>query len=274
MSIIRNYNSKISGKRINNVVWKADIIGNNIPMRKKVAMIDKQRVNLVSIGDGKEPLMGEESPDSVLDVSHLKGVFSDDDDLTASIRDGRLYLTNGKDTFWFCLLDEHIQEPNYPSNMKLDTEFRTDPKKFAKMYSKDVKDGYAKLVADRDGNGKQYVRAFLYDKNGILKDSVILADSWEGTESVSRYPIDYLRNMDKMKGSVSIRMSTDYPLVANTLNDEVQTEYLLAPRIGRYDDEEPFAYESKQERNWVASHNRKARRDRAPRKRLVSVRRR
>lgn len=261
--VFRSYGQKLTGKRINSVVGKASIVGNRIPMKRQTSMADEDHVNIVCIGDGREPLLGVECPDKMVVLDHLRGVFRDDEVFDASVKDGCLHLTKGKNSYWFHLVDNFDKDVVCPK-LDSDTRFRMDPRKLSKRYGKDVKGGYAKFVADVDSDGHRTVRAFIYDGSDRLVDCILLGTSWTGEASVSRYPMDYIRDMDRLGGEVVIGMSTDYPLVADTLNEDVKVQYLLAPRIG-FQDEDTFHYESEQEEEWVSSHNR-SKRTYAPRK--------
>lgn len=255
MDIMRSLGAKLTGKRINTVSERAGIVSDAIPMKRRASMINKDRVSLVRIGDVKDPILGVECEGKAIDISHLKGVFRNGEVLDASIENGCLFLVKGKDSYWFPLIDYFEGDPVYP-DLKASTEFRMDPRKISDRYGKDLKKGYAKLVADYDDKGGKIVRAYIYTDGQDLKDVVVLAGTWAGEPSVSRFPIDYLKDIDVFGRDVTARMSTDYPIELLT-DDTVGSSYLVAPRIFREDDLDFVERETEKEKAWVESHNRR-----------------
>lgn len=258
MGIMRSFGAKLTGKRINTVVERAGTVSDRVPMRRRASMIDDSRVSIVRIGDGREPVLGIECDDKAIDLAHMRGVFKDGEVLDASIKDGCLYLTKGKDAYWFPLNDYYDAEPGYP-DLKTATAFRIDPRMISDRYGRELKDGYAKLVADLDGNGRRIVRAYIYGPGPHLVDVVTLAGTWEGEPSVSRFPMYRLKDIGAFGKDVGIGMSTDHPLELIT-DDIVDSSYLVAPRLAPFDDEEREEYLTKertQEEGWFKSHNTK-----------------
>lgn len=255
MGMIRSLGAKLTGKRINSVVSRTELIGDRMPMGDTAGMVDEAHVCMLSFGDGDEPVLGVMCPDMNIDITHLKGVFKDGEVLDASVKDGCLVLTKGKDSYRFPLDDRPVSRVKRP-RLDMDTEFSMHPKTLSKMYSKPVHNGYAKLVAGYDRSGAKEVRAFIYDAGGRLMDSVVLAGSWIGEESVSRFPMSYLKDIDAMGRDAKVRMSTDYPMELIT-DEEMPSSYLLAPRVEPTDSDGAFDHEAAQEAEWLASHNRK-----------------
>lgn len=121
-------------------------------------------------------------------------------------------------------------DAKYPE-LDSETEFRMDPRKLSKAYSKELKGGFARLMADYDGNGEKIVRAVVYDKNRQPKGSIVLAGTWTGSPSGSNYPMDYLKDIGRFGNDAEVRMSTDYPMEM-IVDGDVPTRYLLAPVVG------------------------------------------
>ena len=236
MGAIRSLGARLTGKRINTVAERIGTVSGTAPMKKRVSLVDKERVSLISIGDGKEPVFGIDQPDKYIDLSHLKGVFSDGEVLDATVENGCLYLTKGKDAYWFPLDDYYDADAKYP-DLDLETEFRMDPRKLSKAYSKELKNGIARLIADYDENGEKIVRAVIYDKNRQPKGSVILAGTWTGSPSRASYSMDRLKDVGRFGKDVRVRMSTDYPMEM-IADGEVPSRYMLAPVVG-LEEEEP-----------------------------------
>lgn len=258
MGIMRSFGAKLTGKRINTVVERAGTVSDRVPMRRRASMIDDSHVSLVRIGDGREPVLGIECDDKAIDLAHMRGVFKDGEVLDASVENGCLILTKGKDLYRFPLLDYEGTEPVYP-DLKTATAFRIDPRMISDRYGRELKDGYAKLVADYDDKGKRVVRAYIYGPGPHLVDVVTLAGTWTGEPSVSRFPMDYLKDIDAFGRDVRIGMSTDHPLELIT-DDIMDSSYLVAPRLTSFDDEEREEYLTKertQEEGWFKSHNTK-----------------
>lgn len=255
MSVMRSFGAKLSGKRINAVSKRAGTVSDKVPMKKRASIVDKDRISIVCIGDGNEPILGIECEEKAIDLNHMRGVFRDGEILDASVENGYLYLAKGKDTYWFPLTDFYDGEAYYPK-WEASTEFRMDPRKLSDIYGKDLKNGYAKLIADYDDNGEKIVRAFIFTDREELKDSVVLAGTWVGEPSVSRFPMDRLKNIGVFGKDVVARMSTDYPLELVT-DDTVHSSYLIAPRISYAGDDldEIEMKEKEKEGKWVGSHN-------------------
>ncbi len=54
----------------------------------------------------------------------------------------------------------------------------------------------------------------------------------KGGTGRSVYPMDYFHLIAKMmKGKVRIRTKEDYPMIASTEDDDIEIDYLIAPRI-------------------------------------------
>ena len=254
MKFIRSLGQKLTGKRINSVVSKADVVGNRLPMKRQTALVDEERISIITIGDGREPLLGVEVPEKFIDTDHLKGVFDDDEVFDAHMEKGRLVLTKGRNSYRFQLDDVVDNEPRLPQIDEFDTTFILDSSRLPKKYGKDCKGGYVKISAGYDKTGKRIVRAFVYDKQHKLKDCVNLGDTWRGSESESRYAIDRMKNLGKLGDRMEISMSSDYPMFADVREGEVKAVYALAPLIvtdGIPSDEEI------QEEEWLSSHNRR-----------------
>lgn len=254
MRIIRSLGQKLTGKRINSVVSKADMVSNRLPMKRQTALVDDERISIITIGDGREPLLGVEVPDKFIDTDHLKGVFDDDEVFDTRMDNGRLVLTNCRNSYRFPLDYVVDNEPRLPQIEEFDTNFTLDPRRLPKKYGKDCKGGYVKISAGYDKTGKRIVRAFVYDKQHKLKDCVDLGDTWRGSESESRYAIDRMKNLGKLGDRMEISMSSDYPMFADVREGEVKAVYALAPLIvtdGIPSDEEV------QEEEWLSSHNRR-----------------
>lgn len=230
MSRIRSLGARLTGKHINTATERISVVSDKIPMKNRISLVDKGHVCLVKIGDGKEPVFGIDQPEKYIDLNHLKGVFKDGEVLDASVENGRLYLTKGKDAYWFPLADYYDGDAKYP-DLDPETEFRMDPQKLSKAYSKELKGGFARLMADYDENGKKIVRAVVYDKDRQQKGSIILAGTWTGSPSRSNYPMNYLKDIGRFGNDAEVRMSTDYPMEI-IVEGDVPTRYLLAPVVG------------------------------------------
>lgn len=230
MGIMRSFGAKLTGKRINTVVERAGTVSDRVPMRRRASMIDDSRVSIVRIGDGREPVLGIECDDKAIDLAHMRGVFLDGEVLDASVENGCLYLTKGKDAYWFPLNDYYETDAKYPE-LDPETEFRMDPKKLSKAYSKELKGGFARLIADYDESGRRIVRAVVYDKNKQPKGSIVLAGIWTGSPSRANYPMDYLKDIGRFGNDAEVRMSTDHPMEM-IVDGDVPTRYLLAPVVG------------------------------------------
>lgn len=236
MSRIRSLGARLTGRHINTATERISVVSDKMPMKNRISLVDKGHVCLVNIGDGKEPVFGIDEPEKYIDLNHLKGVFKDGEVLDASVEDGRLYLTKGKDAYWFPLDDYYDGDAKYPADLDPETEFRMDPRKLSKAYSKELKGGFARLIADYDENGKKIVRAVVYDKDRQQKGSVILAGTWTGSPSRSNYPMDYLKDIGRFGNDAEVRMSTDYPMEM-IVEGDVPTRYLLAPVVGLEEEE-------------------------------------
>lgn len=230
MSRIRSLGARLTGKHINTAAERISVVSDKIPMKSRISLVDKGRVCLVNIGDGKEPVFGIDQPEKYIDLNHLKGVFRDGEVLDASVENGCLYFTKGKDAYWFPLDDYYEMDAKYP-DLDPETEFRMDPRKLSKAYSKELKGGFARLMADYDESGRKIVRAVVYDKNRQPKGSIILAGTWTGSPSRANYPMDYLKDIGRFGNDAEVRMSTDYPMEM-IVEGDVPTRYLLAPVVG------------------------------------------
>lgn len=153
MKIIRSLGQKLTGKRINSVVSKAGMVDNRLPMKRQTSLVDEDRVSIITIGDGREPLLGVEVFDKFIDTDHLNGVFDDDEVFDAHMDKGRLVLTKGRNNYRFPLDDVVGDEPRLPQIDEFDTSFILDPHRLPKKYGKDCKDGYVKFSAGYDENG-------------------------------------------------------------------------------------------------------------------------
>lgn len=138
--------------------------------------------------------------------------------------------SKGKDAYWFPLDDYYEMDAKYPE-LDPETEFRMDPRKLSKAYSKELKGGFARLIADYDESGKKIVRAVVYDRNRQPKGSIVLAGTWTGSPSRSNYPMDYLKDIGRFGNDAEVRMSTDHPMEM-IVDGDVPTRYLLAPVVG------------------------------------------
>lgn len=230
MSMIRSLGARLTGRHINTATERISVVSDKIPMKNRISLVDKGHVCLVNIGDGKEPVFGIDQPEKYIDLNHLKGVFKDGEVLDASVENGRLYLTKGKDAYWFPLDDYYDGDAKYP-DLEPETEFRMDPRKLSKAYSKELKGGFARLIADYDESGRKIVRAVVYDKDRQQKGSVILAGTWTGSPSRSNYPMDCLKDIGRFGNDAEVCMSTDYPMEM-IVEGDVPTRYLLAPVVG------------------------------------------
>ena len=236
MSRVRSLGARLTGRRMNTAAERISVVSQKVPMKNRISLVDKGRVCMVSMGDGKEPVFGIDQPEKYIDLDHLKGVFKDGEVLDASIENGCLYLTKGKDAYWFPLDDYYGSEAKYPE-LDPETEFRMDPRKLSKAYSKELKGGFARLIADYDESGRRIVRTVVYDRNRQLKGSFVLAGTWTGSPSEANYPMDYLKDIGRFGNDAEVRMSTDYPMEM-IVEGDVPTRYLLAPVVGS-DVEEP-----------------------------------
>ena len=236
MSRIRSLGARLTGRHINTATERISVVSDKIPMKNRISLVDKGHVCLVNIGDGKEPVFGIDQPEKYIDLNHLKGVFKDGEVLDASVENGRLYLTKGKDAYWFPLDDYYDGDAKYPADLDPETEFRMDPRRLSKAYSKELKGGFARLMADYDESGKKIVRAVVYDKNRQPKGSIVLAGTWTGSPSRANYPMDYLKDVGRFGNDAEVRMSTDYPMEM-IVDGDVPTRYLLAPVVGLEEEE-------------------------------------
>lgn len=254
MGIVRSLGAKLTGRRINAVSERAGMVSDRVPMKKRASIINRDRVSLVRIGDAEEPILGVECEGKAADLSHLRGVFRDGEVLDASIENGCLLLSKGRDAYWFPLADYFDSEPVYP-DLKASTEFRMDPHMISDRYGKALRNGYAKLAAGYDGSGRKVVRAYIYTAGVDLMDVVTLAGTWTGEPSASRFPMDHLKDIDVFGRDVTVRMSSDYPMELIT-DDTVDSSYLVAPRIFGEDDRDLAEREAEKEREWAESHGR------------------
>jgi len=253
MGFIRSLSAKLSGRKMNSVIAKAAMMGDNLPLGTEVRMIDPERVSMIEMNGRGAPILGA-AADGELDIRRMKGAFSDGEEFVADLKDGKFVLMKGRDRYWFQVLDPASPMPKMPPAFDTDTHFEMDPRKISRMYDKRMKDGYARLVAGYDRHGNRTVQAFLFDEGYNLLDAVDLKTEWTGKESSVRLPMKQLKGIGALGRSVNVGMKDDYPLVATIDEGEMDVRYLLAPRI--HTDSSEIAREDRQQQDWIASHNR------------------
>ncbi len=253
MRFIRSLSAKLSGRKVNSVIAKAAMVGDNVPLGTEVRMIDSDRVSMIELNGRGTPILGAVA-EGELDIRRMKGVFSDGEEFDADMKDGKFVLRKGRDRYWFQVLDPASPMPKMPPSFDTDTHFEMDPRKISRMYDKRMKDGYARLVAGYDRYGNRTVHAFLFDEGYNLLDAVDLKAEWTGKESSVRLPMKQLKGISGLGKRVNVGMKDDYPLVATVDEGEMDVRYLLAPRI--HTDSSEIANEDRQQQTWIASHNR------------------
>lgn len=217
---IRSFN-RITGKRINKLVGFSKDRDGIVPLSREVRMIDKNKNSIINLDYG-EPILGVEY-DGAVDASDFKGVFSDKEEFDVTVRDGKLYLTQGKNEYWFNILDSSAV--NMPKMPQLDTTTSFEIQDIRQLQQ----DGHsAKFVAGYDKKGNKTVLAYIFDKDYNLIGAVDLHTTWKGEPSSTLMNLDRLSSGVKpMDGPVKAHMANDYPLVLQ--NDH--EKYLLAPII-------------------------------------------
>jgi len=246
MRPIRNHN-KISGKKMNSVIRKAEMFGDIVPLKRNAKLIDDAHISMVNIPNSPLGV----SDDGALEVSHIKGVFADSDEMDVHVDHLSMTVKMGKNEYWFQVVDQ-LTEPKIPVIDSFTTDFEVNPTELAK-FCKGHKTGFVRLVATHDKTGKKTVFAFLYEEDGTLVGGMDLHSVWNGEEIANTYPAERFLKMDAFGTKGRIQTSESYPFQMSGKDDSGEYTYFVAPRIG----EEGMHNFRDKEKNWIASHNKK-----------------
>lgn len=223
---ILNKNKKITGKRINSVVGKASTVESDyIPLNEVYTYIHPDHVSEIRLGAKGNPVMGIKNEGSVW-LRPLKGTFAPDEVGEIEVRNGRMYITMGKNQYWF-LIRESEDEPKFIQPKDFRAEFEMDPSKLAAMAKKAY---YVTFETGYNKDGKRTVFIAFNGAGGIV-GGLELDVAWKGEPSKSMFPADHIARWDKLGKMAKVRMGNDFPIQLSGEDEGVQYEYLLAPRI-------------------------------------------
>ncbi len=255
MRILKSRNDKLSGKRINTLAAMAGMVGDKLPLSREFRFTDKNSVSMISVDGRGYPLMGGDATGS-LELAHLNGVFSDGEEFDVHIEDNTFTLTNGKNRYWFVIVDDERTSFRMPEWGPPQATFVMDPRKVSKKYDKRMKNnGYAKFIAGYRKDGSKAVRVFLYDKDHKLLDAVDLETEWDGEPTSVRMSMDYLKKLGAMGKRTYVGITEDRPMIITSDDDDFDARFILAPLI--QDDRSISESEDRQQEAWIASHNKR-----------------
>lgn len=238
---------KTKGSRINSAVDKAALTGETVPLNASRGSKDKAGVSIVDVRGSP---FGVDT-DGSIELSRIKGVFSEKEEVEAEIRGDRLWLTMGKNSYWFRirgnpdsdfdlknLLDKWEKEPR--------ATFEFDPTEMAQL-ARDA--DHVLLEAGRRKDGVWTVFATFYDGNHQFIRGVDLKAPWFGTESASLFAADYVSKWGRLGKKAKGTIGTNWPIVIEGEDRGVDYAYALAPRLP---ENAPFMEENRtdEEREW------------------------
>lgn len=258
---------------MNAIIGRALLLTDYIPLNT-INVIDPAHVAMIRFRrNGKLISPGI---NRYVEIDSMDGVFEGDDvfDVYFGDEDHFLVLKKGKDEYRFLTyeLDEKHTVPKFP-NTDLwydvgETRFDVDTKKVGGfLKTKPPVEGITFRTAIRP-DGRRSVYAFRGEREGKKIDegnSTNLGSSWGGSEARTSYPADYVRTWPTLGKSVSARMRTNFPIVLDGADGDIEYSYVLAPRIPVGDPEDKdYRRETAQlkadEDSFIASHNRKLKR--------------
>ncbi len=227
---IWNKNAKISGKRINSVVGKAKVLGvNDISLRKSYKDVDEDHYSLIELGSSRNPTLNVDY-DGWIDTRSIGGVFGAEEEGEIEVRDdGRLWITMGKNEYWFNIQDLNKSEPNIPDiSSGVKATFTMDPSQLAAMAKRA---DYARFEAGINKDGKRTVLVTFYGLNSVEIGVLDLKTAWKGEPATSMFPGELMSRWDKLGKKAKVRMGSDWPIELTGEDEGVDYRYLLAPRI-------------------------------------------
>ncbi len=226
---ILNKNKKITGKRINSVIGKASMVGSEyVPLDGVTTYIAPDHVSMIRMGAKGNPAMGIEGEGSVW-LSPLKGTFKPDEVGEIEVRNDRMYITMGKNQYWFRIKESKDQtKQDKTGNLQFRTEFEMDPSQLAAIAKKAY---YVTFETGFDKDGSRMVFITFHDIGGFVVERLDLKTSWKGEPSTSMYPADRIADWDKLGKKAKARMGNDFLIRLSGEDEGVQYEYSLAPRI-------------------------------------------
>lgn len=264
--MIRSRNEKINGKRIESTIGKAKAVNQDkVSLRSAMKTVDEDRIAMIEVGSESNPPM-RVNFDGTLDMKRLDGVFGPEEEGEIEIRGQFVYVTMGKNEYWFGInKDYDYREPKVPNlDEFMRATFTMDPSQLASLAKKA---DYVKIEAGTNKNGERTVFAAFYGKDGKFMQGIDLKTPWTGDISTSMFPASYVSKWGRLGKKAKARMGDNMPIELTGEDSGVEYRYLLAPRIecdfGDSDEvkvkrfsEGSFSDET--ERDWYASCNKKA----------------
>lgn len=252
MSRIKSRNGgRVSGRRINSLVEKARLMGDEVPLEESRRMSHPAHIAMISVEGEDGPPLGV-SGSGYVDADRIRGMFRDDEQFAVSMEDGYLVFSKGpKDVYWFPVEAHRLDEPEAVP-IAPDTTFDIDPAELARRTDHVI------IEAGYSRNGGRTVFVSFYDKsNGFIR-GVDLDTPWEGKESISAYSGDIVAGWGALGRKAKVSMGTAHPIRLDGTDDGVEYNYILAPRLEGTRDGGASLREremSARERGWVASRN-------------------
>lgn len=261
--IMKNKNAKISGRKIGKVVEKVKLVNSDvIPLNEQKILDNSTRYTSrnmeLLLGSPGNPPMGTDYNAGV-SVRHIKDAFKPDEEGEIEVRDGRLWITIGKNEYWF-----NLEDPGYDYHSYADygdwykTSFTMDPSALAGM-AKDAE--YVKIEAGTNKAGKRTVFVAFYDEGFNFIDGIDLKTEWEGIPSLCGFKAKYVSEWDKLGNRAKVRMADDQQIELAASDEGVDCKYRLDTcgyvgfeRHPRYSD---GVFYDEKERDWYMSCNRK-----------------
>ncbi len=258
-------NEKISGKRIKSVVGKAKTMGESqVPMKGgKTLGMDSPYYRHMKLGSEKDPLFLDE--DGEVEIAHFEDVLGSREEAEIEVRDGRLWMTQGKHTSWFYILPPEAGRESFtpPENVK--AEFTVDPSSIAKM-SKKAK--YVRIEAGINRAGERTVLIVYYDENMNFIDGMDLKTRWEGEPITAVFNAEDVSRWKTLGNSAHAKIYTDsfrnelFPgIELEGYDNGVPYDYVLpknaATEIYAQTNFHDGGYINEEDRDWYMSCNRK-----------------
>lgn len=260
--MIWNRNEKISGKKIESTIGKAKTVNRDrVSLKATSKDADEAHVAMIQVGSQRNPPMGTDF-DGVVNTKHLDGVFGPQEEGELEIRDSRLWITMGKNEYWFGIDQCYDGEPRMPDIDKyMRATFTMDPSQLASLAKKA---DHVKLEAGTNKDGKRTVFAAFYDGKGKFMQGIDLKTPWEGETSTSVFPASHISKWTRLGKKAKARMGDNMVIELTGEDAGVDYRYLLAPRVefrrdgdaelNRFSDGD---FTDEDERQWYYSCNKK-----------------
>ncbi len=255
-------NERISGKRINSIIGKAKAVDNpRVPLKggKTIGMAGWYNPHM-KVGSEKDDLFWLDG-DGEIYVKNIDEVVGPREEAEIEIRDGRLWLTQGKHQCWFEILpSEMYGECISPESVK--ATFTVDPSLIADM-SKRAK--YVRIEVGTNKVGERTVLVVYYDRRMKFINGIDLKTGWEGEPVAAAFNAEDVSKWKGLGTKAQAKIFDDYDRTFPGIELEgsdngVSYDYFLptnAKIIGAGQGYSNDGYFSDEERDWYMSCNRK-----------------